>query len=516
MRFQRTLALVGVALVWLALGPWVLLAVAALLLVPRVRYWLWPTREVVAGWAGAVVAATVLVVAVPDGWLPVPTGSGALVTDSYVGRPTFRQPLRLEMPAHPGLAADGAGTSYDAWSSGASPGGGPVGESPRVATGWFGWESCAELHVDRHDRLVAVCGRGSGPRVRVLDSDSLRPLATKVLPEADVPSEDRCGRASYLDDDDRVVLATADRRVFVVDTDDAEGKPDLTTVAVHDLGDVVPGEDCVVDLVPDWSGRIWFATLLGRVGVVPYGGGVARALHLDEPIEHAISVDAEGGVYVATVEAMTRVTAPRDGSPTVTWRAPYDRPTTPTLLPDDLLATTDQAGDRLDVVVLRRADGEPVCRRAVTADGEGSTSVSLVSVGSGVVVTNTHGAGGPLGTRLGMTGDGGLTRVDVAGGDCAIRWRSDQVVPGTTPALSQRTGLLYASTKPHSWWGVNAWYLTAIDARTGRRVFSVRTGRSNRHATTPGGLSLGPGDAAYLATRSGLVRVQDKQVAGQG
>ena len=354
---------------------------------------------------------------------------------------------------------------------------------------------------------------------------------SKELPSDDVP-DDLCAREFYLAAGDRAVVTTADRRILEVDTDDAEGQPDLTTVAVHDLSDVVPDDDCVVGLAPDWSGRIWFATRLGRVGVVPRGGGAARVTELGEAVTNSIAVDADGGSYVVTDEALYRLGAGASG-PTVTWRAAYDRGdeqkpgqlsqgsgTTPTLLPGGLVAITDNAEPRMQVVVLDRSDGSEVCRAAVFGADEGATESSLVAVGSGVIVENNHGSRGLLSTALGMTTDGGLARVDVAGGECSVAWRSDAVAPQTAPVLSQRTGLVYAHTLPHSWWGVTAWYLTAIDARTGRTVFSVRTGVGRLFADRDGAVTLGPDGAAYVATRAGLVRVHDREEpeadAGQG
>ena len=326
MRFQRSLALTGVLLVWVAFGPWPVLAASALLAVPRVRDWLRPTRVAVAGWVGAAVALAALVVVIPDAWLPIPAGSGAWVTDGYVGRPAFAHPLRLDVADHPGLAADGAGPSYDAGASGASPRSGPLGESPEVSTSWFGRESCAGLMFDRHGRVVAVCGRGTDLLVRVLDPESLRPLVSKDLPETEVPDDQRCGRASYLDADDRLVVATTDRRVLVIDTDDAEGAPDLTTVAVRDLSDQVPTDDCVVALLPDWSDRIWFATLAGRVGMLPVDKGAARVVELEERLTQRLSLDADGGVYAATEDAVYRLGATGSSAPTVRWRTAGNRP----------------------------------------------------------------------------------------------------------------------------------------------------------------------------------------------
>src|SRR5688572_7472016 len=110
MRFARTIALVGVGLLWLAFGPLVLLLAAGSLYFHRVRSWLRPTRRVVAAWVVAVLAVAGLAVVVPDGWVPIPPGPGVLASPAYVGRPA----------------------------SGIDSGAGPIGESPQVRTRSYG------------------------------------------------------------------------------------------------------------------------------------------------------------------------------------------------------------------------------------------------------------------------------------------------------------------------------------------------------------------------------------------
>ena len=127
-----------------------------------------------------------------------------------------------------------------------------------------------------------------------------------------------------------------------------------------------------------------------------------------------------------------------------------------------------------------------------------------------MIVENNHGYGGPLSTAFGLTTDGGLARVDVAGGKCSVRWTSDEVAPSSVPKVSLGNGLLYAYTKPHSWWGANAWYLTAIDARTGRTVFKVRTGLGALMDNHRSAVTLTRTASAYVGTVGGLVRVRDR------
>ena len=100
-------------------------------------------------------------------------------------------------------------------------------------------------------------------------------------------------------------------------------------------------------------------------------------LDLDEEIANSFAVD-EQGVYVVTVEALYRLSADRTGKPQADWRTEYDRGseqkpgqlsrgsgTTPTLLPDGLVAITDNADPRMHVLFLRRDTGEEVCAAPV-------------------------------------------------------------------------------------------------------------------------------------------------------
>jgi hypothetical protein len=510
MRFQRTAALLGLLVLWLALGPWVVLAALGLLFLARVRGWLRPTWRVGAALGAAAATVAGLVLVIPDGWLPVPPGPGSLVTPGYVGRPAVPRPV---------AAPAGAG----------SPWGGPLGESPRVDTAWYGLGRCTALAFDGHGRLVGVCSDRKGPVLQVIDPGSMRPLVTKDLPdrtEGDGTEawEQLCGRASYLDDEDRAVVATTDRRVLVVATDDAEGDPDLTTAASYDLTAQVPAGDCLIALRPDGRGDLWFATRHGRVGRITPATGRASVLDLGEDIANPLGVDGDG-VYAVTTAALYRLGRGAD-RPTVSWRAPYDRGserkpgqlsqgsgTAPTPVAGGLVAITDNANPTMHVAFHRRSDGGLVCQTGVFEDDESATESSLVAVGGGVVVANNHGYSGPFRTMLGRTTDAGLARVDVVGGKCAVRWTSDQATPSTGPRLSLANGLLYAYTKRHSWWGANAWYLSALDVRTGRTVFSVRTGLGSLLDGRYGDVAIARDGSAYVPTLGGLVRVRDR---GQG
>lgn len=530
----RAIAVVAVVLLWLAFGPWALVLALGSLAVPRVRAWIRPERP----WRDlgvgtlAVALLAVVVVLVPDGWLPIPQGPGVLVSPRYLGRPAIIRPVTgMNVPQHPFLAANGRSAMHDdAWSSDAYPWAGPVGDQPEVDTAWFGIEECATLAFDSQDRIVALCGDLEGPTLRVLDPESMRPLATRDLPDRikiddSAPWENLCGGSYfYLDERDRAVVATTDGRILAFTTSDADGEPDLTLDETYDVGEAVADDDCLIALMPDWSGLIWFETRNGIVGAVDPSTGEARSTDLGEEIANSFSVDADGGVYVVTTGALYRLGVDGSGRPEVVWREQYDRGseqkpgqlsqgsgTTPTLLPGGLVAITDNADPRMNVVFLRRATGETVCEAPVFDDDASATDNSLVAVGSGVVVENNYGYKSPLSTFLGFGTSPGFARVDVVDGECEVVWTSDLNAPTSVAKLSLETGLLYAYTKRSTRWGVSAWYLSALDVHTGRHVFSVRTGTGTLMNNHYAAVTLGPDGSAYIATLAGMVRVRDRR-----
>jgi len=128
-----------------------------------------------------------------------------------------------------------------------------------------------------------------------------------------------------------------------------------------------------------------------------------------------------------------------------------------------------------------------------------------------VVVENNYGYSSPLSTLLGRSTTGGLARVDVTDGRCTVAWTSDEIAPTSVAKVSLATGLVYAYTKRRSAWGAAAWYLTAIDARTGTTVWSVRTGLGMAFNNHYSAITLAPDGSAYVATLAGMVRVRDRE-----
>ncbi|GAA5106545.1 hypothetical protein GCM10023339_03630 [Alloalcanivorax gelatiniphagus] len=489
-------------LLWIAWGPAVPLLAAVALCVPRVRWWVldrvYVSRRVAAWLTGAVVAVAAVVVVVPDGWLPIPQAPGVWGAPSYVGRPASPRPVVAQTVQHPHRTA---GDPAD------RPG--PLGLQPQVETGWFGLQRCGRLELTSTDRIVALCSDRSGQSLRVVDRDTLRPSATYDLPARAEGSDCEDG-ALYLDDADRAVVAAGDRQVLSVRTA-TEGEPDLDAGSTWDLKPWVPHGDCVVAIAPDWSGRVWWASHAGLVGTLAPASGEVGVVDLGERVRRGIATD-ERGAYVVTDEALHHLTVGDAGAPRSVWRTEYpgSSGSAPVLLDNGVVAIADEVDERLGVAFMARDDGRGLCRQSVFEKGDGATDSDLAGLGSGVVITNNHGYGSPRSTLLGFTSDPGLARVDLAGTDCTVTWTSDVASPGSGAVLSRPHGLLYTWTKRPSLTGVSAWYLTAVDAVTGRSMWGVRTGTGLLMGSDGSRLALDREGAAYIGTLAGLVRVRDR------
>lgn len=503
---------------YVAVGPWGLVGVALLLAVPQVRARVPRPRFSRKGVGiGALVAAVLAgaVVVMPDGALSVPTAGGLMVTPDYTGRQVAATELKGDEPAQHPWQADFALHRP-----------GPLGDAPSARAGWYGLEGCRRLAFESHGRLVATCKDPQGAVLRVIDPDTLRSLASKRLPdpretEGEARTTSCDGTRSYLDNGDRAVVATTDARILAVGTSDANGDPDLTVDQTWNLDKLVAKGDCLVAVTPDWTGRIWWASYEGRVGVIDPVAGGAEILDLDETVTRGFAVD-DTGVYLSTDHAVYRLRADAGGVDVV-WRHRYDRGVEvksgqivrgsgsgPTLVDGDLLAFTDNAEPRMRVVFVDRSTGDEVCRSDVFDGGESATSTGLVSVGSGVVAVNDHGARSTASTFWGLTATGGIARVDQADGVCSVAWTNPEAAAGVRPVVSWRNGLLYAWTKRPTLWGVPAYYLSAVDVSTGQTMFQVRGGTGRGLEGKRSHVTLSPDGEAFVGVVGGVVRVRDQ------
>ncbi len=237
-----------------------------------------PNRWLLGGLAVVVVAATAVVVLLPDGRLPIPPGGGLLVTPSYDGHAAEPQPIALERAAAPG--AGGERQQLDArrrLGDRQLPGSGAAREGPR------GDDVVVRPGGVRDARLRP--GRPAGRALR----QPHRPGAARPRPRDHAtardprPARPRGVRQAAVGGPlrRRLLLPRRARRARSSRPPTAGCSPSTATgssqVDEVDLGDVVPDDDCLVALLPDWEGNTWYVTQDGRVGVAGGAGDRPRS-----------------------------------------------------------------------------------------------------------------------------------------------------------------------------------------------------------------------------------------------
>jgi hypothetical protein len=456
---------------------------------------------------------------------PIPEGPEAGSLPVFVGSPATQSPVAVaDPPRHPFMAPNSRSNLHvDAYQSDVHQGPGPLGREMRRAS-TFLEGVCASVTFDSRGRIETVCVGVEGPKLVLLEPRTLETLAAMPLPPrmpggGNLFTDFAGGGYFYLDHRDRAMLPTTSRHVFVVRQ--TGGGTGFEVERDYDLtGAVLPG-DKIISALPDWGGRLWFASTNGVVGTVSEAGAV-RSRPLGEKIANSFAVEDTGAVYIVTDAALYRLTAGADGVPRPVWRVPYENSgvqkpgqasagsgTTPTLMGDGLVAITDNA-DPMNVLVYRRASGERICRQPVFEKGASATDQSLIGTGGSLVVENNYGYSGPAATQGGRTTSPGLERVDLdPGGGCHSAWRSAERAPSVVPKLSARNGLVYTYTKePDA--SVDKWYLTVLDFRTGRTVYKRLAGEGLGYNNNYAPVTLGPDGTAYVGTLGGLVALRDR------
>ncbi|MGW5480307.1 hypothetical protein [Streptomyces sp. NPDC004008] len=426
---------------------------------------------------------------------------------------------------------------------------GPAGHDLSVRTRLLGG-LCGSVTFDSRGRLVTVCmAPGRAPRLMLLNPDNLSTIAGLELPgtAGTSPTDVTGGGYFYLDNDDRVVVPTKAGGIQVV----AIQGNTFVTRRSYDLRPVI-GTAGIVSALPDWSGLLWFVTRSGVVGTVDLTTGAVRSRALrGEQIANSIAVDESGGVFVVSDHALYRFDEGPGGAPQATWRAVYDRGTrlkpgqlsqgsgtTPTLVGPasgpggGYVAITDNADPKMHVLVMARGKAGPtrVCAEPVFPAWKGADENSLIAVDGDLIAENNYGyvvdsnalLKGFLGHRLPDTVPG-LVRVhvDYAHKSCTTAWSdTSERIPSVVSKAALGNGLLYTYTHPsaaelafkpkeRSFRAPDAWYLTALDVRTGKRAWSRLAGAGPLFNNHYAPVSIGADGAAYVGCIGGLVRIAD-------
>jgi outer membrane protein assembly factor BamB len=459
---------------------------------------------------------------------PIPEGASA--APSFLGSPATPEPVAArEPPRNPFMAPNGRSEIHvDAYQSDANSWSGPLGHALEGLSS-FQPAECASHTFDGVGRLLTICVGLERPTLELLDPRTLEVLAALPLPPRSVstsnPFTDFSGGGYfYLDNRDRAVIPTGNRQVWRIRE---TGAPGLELERVYDLNGVLDSGDKLLSALPDWAGRIWFASARGVVGTIDRTTGLVRAYRTGEAIGNSFAVDETGGVFIVTDRALYRFDAARGRRPRVTWRAVYRNAhvvkpgqteagsgTTPTLMGKRYVSITDNA-DPMDVVVYRRTKARTrrrvVCSLPVFAKGRSASDNSLIGTDAAMVVENNYGYTGPASTENGATVSGGVERIDIDRGrrGCHRVWHSDERAPSVVPKLSRANGLVYLYTKDPQPDRSDAWYLTAVDFRTGRTVYKRLAGEGLGYNNNYAPITIARDGTVYVGVLAGLVRLRD-------
>src|SRR5581483_1787834 len=270
----------------------------------------------IAGVLALAAGARAQVPGVPPPPIPGPTLTSHPPT--FLGAPAIPKPIEAPaVPQNPFMAPNGRSNIHDdAYMTDTYEFRGPLGHAIGTASALF-FRECASVTFDARGRIVTICVGLDRPELALLDPRTLEPLATFALPPrrpSGNPFSDFSGGGYfYLDNHDRAVIPTSNHRIYVVA--ERAGRPGFRLVRQYDLRQHMAADDAIISVLPDWSGRLWFATREGEVGTVDPASGAVRAIATGEPIGNSFAVDETGGVFIVSDAALYRFDAGPGGRP---------------------------------------------------------------------------------------------------------------------------------------------------------------------------------------------------------
>ena len=434
-------------------------------------------------------------------------------------------------PANPAMGPQGTSTMHgDSGSSDSTPFAGPgsgtvVVKSPSLRS------ACPSILMGTDGMPVAVCTAiaNQTPYVHLLDPTTGASLAQLELVQS-TTSDLAGGIYSYIDDQNRLVLVNAaGDLLWITHQQTSTGAWQLTVAQSVDIG-----FDTVVGLVPDYQGRIWFATATGvakdRGATVGYydpatGAIRHRPLRPGEQIANSIS-SSPRGVAIASTHALYLFGVDTRGRPTARWRRAYDRG--PARKPGQLswgtgatpvffgprtgyeyLTITDNAVPQENILVYRSGTGRTVCSVPMLGTDNSGTENAPIGSGRSVFVASTYGYQYPASATTGTSSPtsapfvGGMQRIVVrpAGRGCRSAW-TNAVRSAAVPRLSLADGLLYTVQLTSA----GTFSYTTIDPASGDVVSTAPIGGSSNNTLQMVG-TIAPNGVLYQGTVTGLATV---------
>lgn len=387
---------------------------------------------------------------------------------------------------------------------------------------------CLNFMVDPNGHLLGFCGDPTGiwGKNKGIDFDlvlfnaaNFNSMDTKKITNVKGPGNNACDAKEskkaplnlgyfVMDNLGQVIYADQNNNIqFVRAQENDRGKLRLfETRPIPAAAKTIPGMPAsfrltadvhqIAQVMPDYTDGYWF-TGTGSSEHAAFVGHIAADETIDffypfnqdhgvnELIENGIAMD-NTGVYVLTDHALYKFEDTGAGGRLI-YLHDYRRATTckpgtiahfgsgstPTLVGDDLVAITDNADGRVNVVVLDRTNdedsfGREICSVPVFSSGQSANENTLIGYHNSLFVQNWHGAPNKTNGKTDhMTP--GLWRIDVASdrSGCSVVWRNDNVGATATARLSTKTGVIYM---PIENWAANRLQLAFVDFHTGRET----------------------------------------------
>ena len=344
------------------------------------------------------------------------------------------------------------------------------------------------------------------------------------------------GIYSYIDPQDRLVLVNAKGILQRIAHIQVGGSWQLSVSEQVDIG-----YSGVIGLVPDYKGRVWFATAQGSNGAGATVGyynphsnkTVAFMLPSGEEVANSIS-SSPYGVAVSSTFALYLFRNKNDQVAQI-WRQPYNRG--PARKPGQLswgtgatpvffgpktgyehVTITDNASPQENILVYMSKTGQLISSESIgTLVG---TENAPIASGVSIIIPSTYGYQYPPGAATGPSVPpsanftGGLMRADLktiknrkGGSTLNTIWVNENIRSAALPRLSIVDGLIYTVEL-----NVTGWYnFVSVDASDGSVLSRTPLGN---------GLKLNPlqmtglissAGILYQGVEEGLLRVQARQ-----
>jgi hypothetical protein len=189
------------------------------------------------------------------------------------------------------------------------------------------------------------------------------------------------------------------------------------------------------------------------------------------------------------------------------------------LLGEKWITFADNADGRINIVVLRRADGSQICKVPVFDDDASATDNSMIGWGRSILLENNAGFKSAHQQTDWDAVRGGVVRVDVRADEsgCDTVWTSPLKVPSVVGKLSAANGIAYYYSfdlaKDAAGKHVQDWSVAGLDFRTGKEVIRIPTGRGRAFDNNWASLSIGPDGSLYAGMTGGVVQVRKKAIS---